>query len=157
MLTILLVEDNLADQRLAVEAFKLSEAACEILIRADGLQALSYLENTSRLPDLILLDLNLPQVNGREVLREIKGRRSWRHIPVLILSSSSRPEDIAECYELQANCYLIKPMDIEQFFELIQKVEDLWFPQVTTIAGPTRLELNRFYEVPNRFANQANA
>jgi CheY-like chemotaxis protein len=78
---------------------------------------------------LILLDLNLPRIDGRQILHRVKSNPKLRGIPVLILSSSSNPKDIAECYELQANCYLIKPMEVDSFFELIQKVEDLWFLQ----------------------------
>lgn len=142
MLRVLLVEDNLGDQRLALEAFKQSQARCDVEVTADGGQALTALSQAgseNRLPDLILLDLNLPRIDGREVLSAIKSNPQWRHIPVLILSSSTSPQDIAECYERQANCYLIKPMDIEEFFAMIKKVEELWFPPVERVGHTSPL------------------
>ncbi len=130
MRTVLVIEDNLADQRLAIEAFRNGRLHCHIDTTADGLEALRRLAEPNRegkpLPDLILLDLNLPRIDGRQILRAIKSVPALCHIPVLVLSSSNNPADIAECYQLQANCYLIKPIDIDSFFEMIQKIEDLW-------------------------------
>jgi CheY-like chemotaxis protein len=137
MLRVLLVEDNLADQRLAQEEFRSLQTECELEISPDGSHAVkrlaSALEDASELPDLILLDLNLPRLNGREVLRWVKSEERLKHIPVLMLSSSTLPEDIQACYDLHANCYLFKPMDVDSFFELIHNVEALWFPQVARL------------------------
>ena len=137
MLKVLLIEDNLADQRLAQEAFRSLQTPCELEVSPDGSQAVkrlaTALEEGGDLPDLILLDLNLPRLNGREVLRWVKAEERLKHIPVLMLSSSTLPEDIQACYDLHANCYLFKPMDVDSFFALIRNVEALWFPQVARL------------------------
>ncbi len=129
---ILLVEDNPADIRLTMEAFHESRREHRIHVVTDGTQAIAYLRHqgiyqNAPTPDLILLDLNLPQKNGREVLAEIKSDDSLRHIPVVVLTTSRTEDDVLETYQLHGNCYITKPADLDEFFQLIQKIQDFWF------------------------------
>lgn len=128
---ILMVEDNPGDARLAEEGLKEARVQNHLSIVTDGEQALSFLErrppheNAPR-PDLILLDLNLPRLNGREVLAHIKRDPALRRIPVVILTTSEADEDIVGAYELNVNCYVTKPVDLEAFAEVIRSIEDFW-------------------------------
>jgi chemotaxis family two-component system response regulator Rcp1 len=129
---ILLVEDNPADIRLTMEAFRESRHEHCVHVVTDGTQAIAYLRHhgmykNAPTPDLILLDLNLPQKNGREVLSEIKSDDTLRHIPVVILTTSRTEEDVLQTYQLHGNCYITKPADLDEFFHLIQKIQDFWF------------------------------
>ncbi|MCL5027924.1 MAG: response regulator [Bacteroidetes bacterium] len=129
---ILLVEDNLADIRLTKEVFKTSKVLNEIEIANDGVEAINYLKKTgkyesNKTPDLILLDLNLPKKDGREVLAEIKSDLNLRKIPIIILTISKDEEDILKSYSLYANCYITKPINLEQFNNVIKSIEDFWF------------------------------
>ena len=129
---ILLVEDNPGDVRLAQEALREGEVHNNLHVASDGEEALRFLrrergyEQAVR-PDLILLDLNLPKLDGREVLSEIKADPSLRRIPVVVLTTSDADSDIARSYDLHANCYITKPVDIEQFIVLVQSIEAFWF------------------------------
>jgi chemotaxis family two-component system response regulator Rcp1 len=129
---ILLVEDNPGDVRLALEALKECKMRNNIAVVKDGAAALEYLHRegsqagASR-PDLILLDLNLPRVDGREVLSQIKSDPDLRRIPVVILTTSKSEEDIIRTYDLHANCYISKPVDMDQFVNVVKKIEDFWF------------------------------
>jgi len=129
------VEDNAADVFLTTEAFKLGTIPTEIHVVGDGEAALDYLFARGRykdvtFPDLVLLDLNLPRRDGREVLAEIKGDPILRHIPVIILSTSRADADVINAYEKHANCYLTKPTDVYQYFDLIREVEQYWLNMV---------------------------
>lgn len=129
---ILLVEDNPGDIRLTLEALKEGKINNKIDVVTDGEQAIDYLKSTGEfkgktLPDLILLDLNLPKLNGREVLSIIKEDASLKHIPVIILTTSKAEDDILKSYQHHANCYITKPVDFEQFSFVIKKLEDFWF------------------------------
>jgi CheY-like chemotaxis protein len=129
---ILLVEDNPADIRLVEEAFKESEINTELSVVKDGVEAMEFLKHgkdyeTSPVPDLILLDLNLPRKDGREVLKEIKGDNNLKHIPVVILTTSSTEEDIYETYAHHANSYIVKPANVSRFIETMKNLEDYWF------------------------------
>ncbi|WP_092077429.1 response regulator [Desulfuromonas thiophila] len=129
---ILLVEDNRADARLVEEALKDSKRPCELSVVDDGDRALAFLQARApygerRLPDLILLDLNLPARDGREVLREIKADPDLRRIPVVVLTTSDAERDIVEAYSHHANCYVSKPVDFDRFMELIQSICHFWF------------------------------
>jgi CheY-like chemotaxis protein len=130
-----MVEDNPGDVRLAFEALKEGKMDNEINVAKDGVEALAYLRregeyaHASR-PDLILLDLNLPRKDGREVLAEIKADSTLRRIPVVILTTSTAEQDILHTYDLHANCYITKPVDIEQFIHVVQSIEDFWFTVV---------------------------
>lgn len=133
---ILLVEDNPGDVRLIIEAFKDGKIRNNINIAADGEEALAILRREGRhgcceRPDIILLDLNLPKTDGREVLAEIKSDEKLKNIPVVILTSSKAEEDIIKSYNLHANCYISKPVGHEQFFKIIRSIEDFWFSIVT--------------------------
>lgn len=129
---ILLVEDNPADVRLTIEALKEGKVANEINVAADGVEALAFLRREGKYenapePDLILLDLNLPKKNGREVLAEVKTDYRLKRIPVVILTSSQAETDIVATYNLHANCYITKPVDFGQFINVIRSIENFWF------------------------------
>lgn len=130
--TILLVEDNLADLRLAQEVLKEAQLAHDLLVARDGEQAMRILRRegeyaTAKRPDLVLLDLNLPRKHGREVLAEIKTDPSLKRIPVLILSTSKAESDVAACYDAHANCFLTKPVALDEFSALAGLIRDFWF------------------------------
>jgi two-component system response regulator len=129
---ILLVEDNPGDVRLTKEALKDSKIMIDLRVVNNGEEALAYLNKEGqykdvKLPDLILLDLNLPKKNGREVLAEIKENDILKRIPVVILTISEAEEDIIKTYELHANCYITKPVDMNQFIKVVRSIEDFWF------------------------------
>ena len=129
---ILLVDDNPGDIRLTQEALKDSKVLNNLHVAEDGLEALEFLRKKGEFkneitPDLILLDLNLPKRNGREVLSEIKGDELLKHIPVVILTISRAEEDILKSYELHANCYITKPVDMNQFVKIVRSIESFWF------------------------------
>lgn len=128
---ILLVEDNEGDVILTTEAFENAKVITDISVVRDGKSAMDFLNkegdyfNASQ-PDLMLLDLNLPKRNGIEVLQFVKSNSNLMHIPVIILSTSSSERDIDQCYENNANCYITKPVDIENFFSVISRIENFW-------------------------------
>jgi CheY-like chemotaxis protein len=129
---ILLVEDNRADALLMEEALRESAFPNNLSVVRNGEEAMEYLyrrgqfEQSSR-PDLIMLDLNLPKKDGREVLAEIKNDQHLRAIPVVVITTSRSEEDIRKSYNLHANCYITKPVRLNAFFEVIRKIEDFWF------------------------------
>jgi CheY-like chemotaxis protein len=133
---ILLVEDNPGDARLAMEGFREGKLVNNLSVAKDGVEALDFLhrresfEDAPR-PDLILLDLNLPKKDGREVLSEIKQAPDLRRIPVVVMTTSEAQEDIARSYDLQVNCYVTKPLDLDLFLEAIHSIEDFWLTTVT--------------------------
>jgi CheY-like chemotaxis protein len=128
---ILLVEDNSGDARLAMEALQEAQVDNNLSWVSDGVEALAFLRrenhhaNAPR-PDVILLDLNLPRKDGREVLAEIKSHQSLKRIPVVVLTTSQADEDILKAYHLNANCYISKPVDLEQFMKVIKTIKDFW-------------------------------
>jgi two-component system, chemotaxis family, response regulator Rcp1 len=129
---ILLVEDNPADARLAELALREGETRIKITIARDGVEALAFLRKEgiharARSPDFILLDLNLPKKDGREVLREIKADAKIKHIPVAILTTSDAESDILYSYGMQANCYLVKPLELDRFVEMMNSIKRFWF------------------------------
>ncbi|MEI7646050.1 MAG: response regulator [Chloroflexales bacterium] len=129
---ILLVEDNPGDVRLTKEALRDSKVTTRMHVVFDGVQALAFLHREGEYaavprPDLILLDLNLPRKSGREVLAEIKGDDDLRRIPVVILTTSQAEQDIIETYNLHANAYVNKPVDLDQFIKVVKSIEDFWF------------------------------
>ena len=128
---ILLVEDNLGDARLTQEALREARVSNHMSLVRDGVEALAFLRReggfaSAPRPDLILLDLNLPRKDGREVLAEIKGDERLRRIPVVVLTVSQADEDILRAYNLNANCYIAKPVDLEQFIKVVRSIEDFW-------------------------------
>jgi two-component system, chemotaxis family, response regulator Rcp1 len=129
---VLLVEDNPGDVRLTREALKEGKVSNNLAVAENGVEALAYLRREGQYvdsvrPDLILLDLNLPRKDGREVLEEIKADASLRNIPVVVLTSSEAEQDILRAYELHANCYISKPVDLDQFVKVVKSIEDFWF------------------------------
>lgn len=129
---ILLVEDNPGDVRLTREALKEGKVRNNLYNAPDGVEALRFLRREGEhagavRPDLILLDLNLPRKDGREVLEEIKADPDLRHIPVVVLTSSEAEQDIVRAYDLHANCYVTKPVDLDQFIHVVRSIEDFWF------------------------------
>jgi chemotaxis family two-component system response regulator Rcp1 len=128
---ILLVEDNPGDSRLAKEALKESKLKNKLYIAEDGVEAMDFLYRKGKYskmprPDLIILDLNLPKKDGREVLAEIKNNDDLKRIPVVILTISKAEEDILKTYNLHANCYVTKPLDLDQFMKVVKSIEDFW-------------------------------
>jgi len=139
-LHILLVEDNPGDARLAVEAFRQSDILNTIHVVENGVEAMAFLHREGRYaeaprPDLMLLDLNMPLMDGREVLAEVKGDPGLRSIPVIVLTVSTAADDISTSYEMQANCYLAKPLDLDEFEKLIGMVNHFWLGTVKLPPG----------------------
>ncbi len=129
---ILLVEDNPGDVLLVKEAIKENKIVCDLQVVRDGIEAIEYLNRRGRYsdthrPDLILLDLNLPKRDGREVLGEIKNDEELKGIPVVVLTTSEAEQDILKSYNLYANCYITKPVDLEQFNKVVKNIEEFWF------------------------------
>lgn len=138
---ILLVEDNPADVKLLTSLFEPAQRKYEFAMAADGEAALLYLDKHSKndkgLPDLILLDLNLPKIDGKEVLKHVRSNKSLKSIPILILTTSDRQEDVKTCYELGANCYLTKPDSLEGLTSLFHALQDFWINHVNYITRET--------------------
>lgn len=129
---ILLVEDNPGDVRLTTEVLKDAKLCNCISVVSDGVEAMEFLNRQgvygeAKRPDLILLDLNLPRKDGREVLEEIKADPNLKYIPVVILTTSNAEQDIIKSYSLHANCYITKPVDLEQFSKVVSSIEEFWF------------------------------
>jgi two-component system, chemotaxis family, response regulator Rcp1 len=132
---ILLVEDNPGDARLTLEAFKEGKVLNHLTVMKDGVEALAYLRRqgpyaSAKAPDLILLDLNLPRKSGREVLAEIKADERLKTIPVVVLTTSEDAQDVARAYSEHANCYITKPVDLDQFLRVVQSIENFWLTLV---------------------------
>ncbi|MGA7951950.1 MAG: response regulator [Gloeobacterales cyanobacterium] len=128
---ILLVEDNPGDVRLSIEVLRDAKVHNHLNAVGDGVEALSFLRKEGKYadaphPDLILLDLNLPKKDGREVLAEIKADDHLKRIPVVVLTTSQSEEDILKAYELHANCYISKPVNLDQFIKVVQSIEAFW-------------------------------
>jgi CheY-like chemotaxis protein len=128
---ILLVEDNPGDVRLTREALKDSKVINNLHVVGDGVEALTFLYGEgpyadAPCPDVILMDLNLPKKSGQEVLAEVKADEDLRRIPVVILTVSEAEEDILRTYNLHANCYITKPLDLDQFIKVVKSIEDFW-------------------------------
>ena len=129
---ILLVEDNPGDVRLTRESLKDSKVLNHISVVGDGVEAMAFLRREGKYvkatrPDLILLDLNLPKKNGLEVLAEVKADEQLRRLPVVVLTTSSAEQDILKTYDLHANCYITKPVDLNQFSAVVKTIEEFWF------------------------------
>lgn len=138
---ILLVEDNEADIRLTREVFADGRLLNRLNVARDGEEAMTFLRRERPFqeaprPDLILLDLNLPRKDGREVLAEIKNDPQLRRIPVVILTTSRAEADVIQTYELHANCYIVKPVDLGQFINVIRSIEDFWLKLVRLPGSP---------------------
>jgi CheY-like chemotaxis protein len=128
---ILLVEDNPGDVRLTMEALKEAKVINNLTVLKDGEEALSYLRRQgsyaqAKRPHLILLDLNLPRKDGREVLAQIKADEALKRIPVVVLTTSQDEQDVLRSYNLHANCYITKPVDLDQFISVVRTIEDFW-------------------------------
>jgi len=137
---ILLVEDNPGDARLTKEALRDAKVRNNLHVVLDGVEALAFLRRQGKhaavpKPDLILLDLNLPKKDGREVLEEIKQDDQLRHIPIVILTTSQAEKDIIESYRLRANAFVTKPVDLEQFLKVVQSIEHFWL-EIVKLSRP---------------------
>jgi len=137
---ILLVEDSAGDVRLVKEALKENKFLNNLYVARDGVEAMKFLHQEGKYadavrPDLILLDLNLPKKDGREVLAEVKGDEDLKRIPVVIMTVSEAEEDILKTYNLHANCYITKPIDLDQFIKVVRSVESFW---LTIVKLPPR-------------------
>ncbi|MEH1970030.1 MULTISPECIES: response regulator [unclassified Nostoc] len=129
---VLLVEDNPGDAQLTRIALEDSKISIHLNVVEDGVEAMAFLRKQEKYvkaahPDIVLLDLNLPRKDGREVLAEIKGDENLKRIPVVILTTSQAEEDILKAYNLCANCYITKPVDFDQFVKIVQSIENFWF------------------------------
>lgn len=137
----LLVEDNPGDVRLTQEALKSHKVQNNLHVVTDGEEAMAFLRmqgkyaNAPR-PDIILLDLNLPRKDGREVLAEIKSDTNLKAIPVVIITSSEAEQDVVKSYNLNANCYITKPVNLDQFIKVVQSINDFWFTIVKLPSNP---------------------
>lgn len=134
-LELLLVEDNPGDVRLTREALKSGKIPTNLSVARDGVEAMEFLRrrgsfDSAPRPDLILLDLNLPRKSGREVLLEIKNDPELRRIPVLVMTTSRATQDINRAYSLNANCYITKPMELDEFLRIVRSIEEFWLKTV---------------------------
>jgi CheY-like chemotaxis protein len=142
-INILLVEDNPADIRLTQEVFRDCKVANRLRVARDGLEAMSFLrgenggEEAGVLPDLILLDLNMPRMDGREVLDELKKDERLKTIPVIVLTTSDTEQDVLRSYQLGANSYITKPVNLDQFIRVVHSIEDFWLAMVKLPPKPT--------------------
>ncbi len=141
LIEILMVEDDMRDARLAVEALKDSKINNKLYHVKDGVEALEFLNQwnghaEAPYPDLILLDLNLPRKDGREVLAEIKEHPRLRLIPVVVMTTSEAERDLIKSYDLHANAYVVKPIDLDRFVQVVQAIENFWF---TIVKLPPRV------------------
>jgi CheY-like chemotaxis protein len=132
---VLLVEDNEGDIVLTLEAFEEAQFKAKVSIARDGEQAIDFLlkknnYSKEKTPDLVILDINLPRKNGLEVLKFIKSNESLMHIPVIMLTTSSSEKDISNSYKNHANCFIIKPLGLEEFMKAIHEIENFWFSLV---------------------------
>ena len=137
---IMLVEDNPADVRLTRETLKEGKVRNNLHVVSDGVEALAWLRREGKFtdaarPDVILLDLNLPKKDGREVLAEIKGDRDLGRIPVIVLTISQAEQDILAAYDLRANCFISKPIDLDEFIKVVRSIEDFWLTIVKLPGG----------------------
>ena len=137
---ILLVEDSPSDAKLAIKALSLAKVTNKVDLVEDGVEAMEYLRQKGKYqqsprPDLILLDLNLPRKDGREVLEELKSDADLKTIPVVVLTSSKEEQDVFRSYQLHANCYITKPVNFERFIEVIQSIENFW---LSVVVLPTK-------------------
>lgn len=135
---ILLVDDNAADVRMFKESFKLAKAPVKLNIATNGEEAMRFLRRLApyekvSLPNLVLLDLNLPKKDGRQILKEMKSDEQLKRIPVIVISSSGSPKDISDAYDLHANSYIVKPGEVEDFLNVGKAIEHYW---VTTATRP---------------------
>ncbi len=132
---VLLVEDNPADQQLTIRAFQKGHVNTNLQITSDGVEAMEYLRGVEKyhdreiypVPDLILLDINMPRKDGKQVLKEIREDKALKIIPVVMLTTSDQEKDIIDSYNLGVNAYISKPVRINEFMEVVQKLEDFWF------------------------------
>jgi chemotaxis family two-component system response regulator Rcp1 len=145
-LDVLLVEDNPGDVRLTLETFREANKSVRLHLAADGVEAMAFLRRQGAAnalaprPVLILLDLNLPKMDGREVLAEVKGDVDLRTIPIVILTTSDAESDVTRSYQLHANCYLTKPVRLEEFENLVKSINDFWLTKakLMNVAIPDR-------------------
>jgi two-component system, chemotaxis family, response regulator Rcp1 len=137
---LLLVEDSEPDVRLTIEALREAKVKNRLWVVEDGVEALAFLRREGRhadapRPDLILLDLNLPRMDGRQVLKEIKNDEALKRIPVVVLTTSRSEEDVLRAYHLHANCYITKPVDFNRFMEVVKSIENFWLTVVSLPNG----------------------
>jgi two-component system, chemotaxis family, response regulator Rcp1 len=150
---VLLVEDSPGDVRLTQEAFREANRAIQLHVANDGVEAMAFLRQQgphamAPRPDLILLDLNLPKMDGREVLAHIKEDDGLKTIPTVILTTSEAEADIVKSYELQANCYLSKPVELDAFEALVKSINDFWLTKAKLPQRPSAFPLRRPSELP---------
>lgn len=146
---ILLIEDNPGDVRLTQEVLKEAKVSNNLSVVQDGVEALAFLHREGRhedapRPDIILLDLNLPRMDGRELLAEIKADQALMHIPVLVLTTSEADADVLKAYNLHANCYIVKPLELDRFIEIMEAIELFWLNIAELPVAEVYLDGNSF-------------
>lgn len=139
MINILMIDDDAGDTLMAKEAIEQSDLQTKLHITHDGIEAMAFLTNDGKYadaprPDLILLDLNMPRMDGHEVLTWLKNQTSLKNIPVIILTTSDASQDVEECYNKQANCFITKPIDLDEFTRVINEVNGFW-TQIVKLPG----------------------
>ncbi|MDR3613304.1 MAG: response regulator [Candidatus Obscuribacterales bacterium] len=135
---VLLVEDNVADSTLILEVFENEKIMADVTVVRDGVEAIEFLKkqgvyvdrSEDKTPDMVILDLNLPRMDGRELLRQIKNDPTLETIPVVILTTSAAEEDVNSTYKLGANCYVTKPLDLDHFVDIVKAIDKFWFSAV---------------------------
>ncbi len=146
---ILLIEDNPGDVRLTQEVLKEAKVSNNLSVAQDGVEALAFLHREGQYkdappPDIILLDLNLPRMDGRELLAEIKADQALMHIPVLVLTTSEADADVLKAYNLHANCYIVKPLELDHFIEIMEAIEHFWLNIAELPVSEVYLDGNSF-------------
>lgn len=142
MTTVLLIEDNPADVRLVQEVLKATTFDINLQTLDDGETAVEMLKSGELSADVILLDLNLPKMDGREILQALKTDESLKRIPIIVLTSSQLDQDVLQSYDLHANCYIVKPIDLKGFIQAVKNIETFWLGTVTLPAKPNTESTN---------------
>ncbi len=132
---IVFADDDADDRLLLQEAFEENNLKCTLYFVEDGVELLDYLEQNSTIPSLILLDINMPRKDGKQILQEIKSNTKWRHIPVIMFTTSKSPEDIRKCYDLGANSFIIKPSSFENLLSVTHTIGEYWINTVSLYDG----------------------
>lgn len=134
--TVLLVEDNEADIFLAQEVLEDIGSDIDLVVAYNGIEAIDFLEHQEK-PNLIILDLNMPKMDGREFLKYVRGHENFKHIPVIVLTTSESKKDIISSYSFHANSYIVKPIDLDDFYDLLKDLSTLWFEKLQLPGGVT--------------------
>ncbi|MBL7814041.1 MAG: response regulator [Saprospiraceae bacterium] len=133
---VIFADDDADDRLLLQEAFEENDIKCQLEFVEDGVELLGYLQNNATIPSLILLDINMPRKDGTQILKEIKSNVHWKHIPVVMFTTSQSPEDIRKCYDLGANSFIVKPSSFENLINVTNTIGQYWIETVSLYAEP---------------------